>query len=168
MAPTMAQASVPSFVDWGQYNLEYPEEDVSAGWISSDEENYDTDEQIQPTPLVTCASCRSPLVLHADLHSYSGRVVCTRSALLPPITIRRGGVQCKCGTSIGRLQSQHPSSGPVPVTLARHATSLPSSDRLPPLRQPLKSGAMYDVLWLGSAQAHRRGAAHHQHPRVHA
>jgi hypothetical protein len=89
-APTTAPAGVPPLVDWEQYNLECPEEDVPPGWISSDEGNYDTDEQTKPTPPATCASCHSPLVLHANLHSNNGRVVCPRTALLPPITIKRG------------------------------------------------------------------------------
>ena len=96
----------------------------------------------EPTPPAACASCRSPLVLHADLRQYNGRVVCTRSAIYN-ITIRRDGVQCKCGTPIGRLQPQHPTAGPVPVTLGEQVINLPSPNLLPPLRKQMKSGAMY-------------------------
>jgi hypothetical protein len=42
--PAIVLAIVPPPVfDWEQYYLEYPEEDVPPGWVSSGEESYDTD-----------------------------------------------------------------------------------------------------------------------------
>jgi hypothetical protein len=93
----------------------------------------------EPTPPAACATCLSPLVLHADLRQYNGRVVCTRNAI-NNITIRRGSAKCKCGTFIGHYLPQHPTAGAAPVGLGGQVINLPLPNHLPRLRNPTLGG----------------------------